>query len=83
MRRLEACSALYDSEIAATLEQTASLQAALQAASAERTAMREVAELSEAEDQGPEKHTNIKEYSPEADLSVLPAVPGRRATSHD
>ena len=33
--------------------------------------------------QGPEKHTNIKEYFPEAGFDVLPAVPGRGATFHD
>ncbi len=33
--------------------------------------------------QGPEKHTNIKEYFPEMGFDLLPAVPGRRATSHD
>ncbi len=32
---------------------------------------------------GPEKHTNIKEYVPEAGFDVLPAVSGRRAPSHD
>ena len=31
--------------------------------------------------QGPEKHTNIKEYFPEKGFDVLPAVPGHRATS--
>ncbi len=33
--------------------------------------------------QGPEKNTNIKSYSPEMGFHVLPADPGRRATSHD
>ncbi len=33
--------------------------------------------------QGPEKHTDIKEYFRETGFDVLPAVPGRRATSHD
>ena len=33
--------------------------------------------------QSPEKHTNTKEYFPETGFDVLPAVPGRRATSHD
>ncbi len=36
-----------------------------------------------ANDQGPEKHTNIKEYLPEAGLDVLPAGSGRRASPHD
>ena len=31
----------------------------------------------------PEKHTNITEYFPETGFDVLPAAPGRRATSHD
>ena len=31
--------------------------------------------------QGPEKHTNVKEYFPEKGFDVLPAVPGHRATS--
>ncbi len=35
------------------------------------------------QDHGPEKHTNIKEHVPETGFDVLPAVPGRRATSHD
>ncbi len=30
--------------------------------------------------QGPEEHTNIKEYVQEAGLDVLPALPGRRST---
>ncbi len=33
--------------------------------------------------QGPEKHTKIKEYFPETGFDVLPAVPDRRAASHD
>ncbi len=33
--------------------------------------------------QGPEKHTNIKEYFPETGFDVLPAVSGCRATVHD
>ncbi len=33
--------------------------------------------------QGPENHTNIKEYFPDMGLDVLPGVPGRRAVSHD
>ncbi len=33
--------------------------------------------------QGPEKHTNTYEYFPETGFGVLPAVPGRRAASHD
>ena len=34
-------------------------------------------------DQGPEKHTTPKEYVSETGFDVLPAVSGRRATSHD
>ncbi len=33
--------------------------------------------------QGPEKHTNIKEYFPETGFDVLPAVPGRKAVFND
>ncbi len=33
--------------------------------------------------QGSEKHTSKKEYFPETGFDVLPAGPGRRATSHD
>ncbi len=35
------------------------------------------------EAQGPEKRINIRECFPETGFGVLPAVPSRRATSHD